>query len=92
MLEEEEEGWWRGRVGNHEGVFPSNFVEEILEEEPPKPEPPRHATPEPPPPVDSQTGERREFNTRLSALLSTFTKCSWAQLVYVVPQSVLAYF
>ena len=55
VLEEEEEGWWRGRIGNHEGVFPSNFVEEIEEEEPPK------STPEAPPPVDSQTGERREF-------------------------------
>ena len=27
-----EEGWWRGRVGQKDGVFPSNFVEEITEE------------------------------------------------------------
>ena len=61
MLEEEEEGWWRGRIGSKEGVFPSNFVEEILEEEP-KPQPPRHTSPDPPPPVDSQTGERRKLS------------------------------
>ena len=61
VLEEEEEGWWRGRIGAHEGVFPSNFVEEIQEEEEPPKQPPRHVTPEAPPPVDSQTGERREY-------------------------------
>lgn len=26
VLEEVEEGWWRGRLHNHTGVFPSNFV------------------------------------------------------------------
>lgn len=26
---EEEEGWWRGILHGKEGVFPSNFVEEI---------------------------------------------------------------
>ena len=31
VLAEEEEGWWRGKLGGKEGVFPSNFVE-ILEE------------------------------------------------------------
>ena len=30
-----EEGWWRGKVGQKEGVFPSNFVEEITEESEP---------------------------------------------------------
>ena len=29
VLEVVEEGWWKGRVGQKEGVFPSNFVEEI---------------------------------------------------------------
>ena len=37
VLEVVEEGWWKGRVGHKEGVFPSNFVEEITEDasEPP---------------------------------------------------------
>ena len=26
-MEEEEEGWWKGRVDGKEGLFPSNFVE-----------------------------------------------------------------
>jgi len=30
LLEEEEEGWWKGRLDGKEGLFPSNFVE-ILE-------------------------------------------------------------
>lgn len=29
MLGEIEEGWWRGRLNEKEGVFPSNFVEEM---------------------------------------------------------------
>lgn len=29
ILGEEEEGWWRGVLNGKEGVFPSNFVEEI---------------------------------------------------------------
>lgn len=32
VLEVVEEGWWKGRIGQKEGVFPSNFVEEITEE------------------------------------------------------------
>ena len=29
VLGVEEEGWWKGRIGGREGVFPSHFVEEI---------------------------------------------------------------
>lgn len=29
IIGEEEEGWWRGVLNGKEGVFPSNFVEEI---------------------------------------------------------------
>lgn len=29
IIGEEEEGWWRGILNGKEGVFPSNFVEEI---------------------------------------------------------------
>lgn len=35
VIGEEEEGWWKGSLNNKEGVFPSNFVEEIIH--PPKP-------------------------------------------------------
>ena len=45
-----EEGWWRGKVGQKEGVFPSNFVEEITEES----EPPVHNDrPAPVPPTET---------------------------------------
>nr|CAI5866508.1 unnamed protein product [Callosobruchus analis] len=30
IIGEEEEGWWRGTLNGKEGVFPSNFVEEIV--------------------------------------------------------------
>lgn len=30
IIGEEEEGWWRGLLHGKEGVFPSNFVEEIF--------------------------------------------------------------
>ena len=39
VLDLEEEGWWRGIVGQKEGVFPINFVEVIAEES----EPPAHS-------------------------------------------------
>lgn len=29
ILGEVEEGWWRGKIGDLEGVFPSNFVVEV---------------------------------------------------------------
>ena len=66
VLEEEEEGWWRGKIGSSEGVFPSNFVEELAEEEnkpqpvqaqPVQAQPVHHPSPGPDA-VDSQTGER----------------------------------
>lgn len=31
VVGEEEEGWWKGRINGKVGVFPSNFVEEIIE-------------------------------------------------------------
>ena len=40
VLEIVEEGWWKGRIGQKEGVFPSNFVEEIAEDA--MSEPPSH--------------------------------------------------
>jgi SH3 domain-containing kinase-binding protein 1 len=30
VLSEVEEGWWKGKLGDKVGVFPSNFVEEIV--------------------------------------------------------------
>ena len=58
VLAEEEEGWWRGKMGGKEGVFPSNFVE-IIEEaaEPPKPAAPA-ASSQPPPPQQSAPPNR----------------------------------
>ena len=58
VLAEEEEGWWRGRMGGKEGVFPSNFVE-IIEEvaEPSKPAAPA-ASSQPPPPQQSAPPNR----------------------------------
>ena len=66
VLAEEEEGWWRGKLGGKEGVFPSNFVE-IIEEsaesvKPPAPAvtnqapPPQQSAPplRPPSPVESE--------------------------------------
>ena len=32
VLDEEEDGWWKGKVGDSVGLFPSNFVELINEE------------------------------------------------------------
>ena len=62
ILDEEEEGWWRGRRGTSEGVFPSNFVEELLDDS--KPVHQKGLSPDPPSPmapvVNSQTGERRK--------------------------------
>lgn len=29
IMGEEEQGWWKGQLGNKIGVFPSNFVELI---------------------------------------------------------------
>ena len=49
VLEIVEEGWWRGRIGQKEGVFPSNFVEEITEEEPPPPSSSHNDKPAPAP-------------------------------------------
>lgn len=31
VLSEVEEGWWKGKLGDKIGVFPSNFVEEIMD-------------------------------------------------------------
>ena len=31
VLGEEEDGWWKGKLANRTGVFPSNFVELIEE-------------------------------------------------------------
>ena len=33
VLGEEEAGWWKGRLANKTGVFPSNFVELIDEKD-----------------------------------------------------------
>lgn len=63
VLEEEEEGWWKGKIGSREGVFPSNFVEEITEEEPKAHVPSSDLPPSlvAAPAVDPLSGDRREL-------------------------------
>ena len=47
VLDQEEEGWWRGELKGKIGVFPSNFVEIVKGPPPgaaepqPEPEPPK---------------------------------------------------
>ena len=71
VLEEEEEGWWRGRVGGKEGVFPSNFVEIVEEDESVKPAGPP-ATSQAPPPQQSAPPHRAPSPVE-SKLLISFT-------------------
>ena len=33
VINEEEEGWWRGSLNGKQGLFPSNFVDPIPEDE-----------------------------------------------------------
>ena len=44
MIAEEEEGWFRGRLNNKEGVFPSIFIEFIPVSAEPPPEPGKNLT------------------------------------------------
>ena len=89
VIAEEEEGWWRGKLGGKEGVFPSNFVE-IIEEaaEPAKPTvtnqapPPQQSAPpiRPPSPVESkyiclQIHVRVHFAVTSTLLRSACTCC-----------------
>ena len=56
VLAEEEEGWWRGKMGGKEGVFLSNFVEIIEGVAPSQPAAPA-VTSQPPPPRPPSPGE-----------------------------------
>ena len=35
ILEDDEDGWWRGRIHEKEGMFPCNFVKPLVDEEEP---------------------------------------------------------
>lgn len=35
ILAEEEEGWFKGKLNGKVGVFPSNFLSSVAEEDPP---------------------------------------------------------
>ena len=63
VLGEDEDGWWRGRVGERMGLFPSNFVEVIEEEARPPSLPPVQEPAPVLPPHESADGplmEKRE--------------------------------
>ena len=47
VVEEEEEGWWRGRMDGKEGLFPSNFVEMMENGDKNAPSGPPDTTPPP---------------------------------------------
>ena len=47
VVEEEEEGWWRGRMDGKEGLFPSNFVEMMENGDKNAPSGPADTTPPP---------------------------------------------
>ena len=57
FIEEEEIGWWRGRLNGKVGVFPSNFVEAITETAPSRPETKPEKPPPPIPAEESTPGE-----------------------------------
>ena len=59
IIDEEEEGWFRGRLNGKEGVFPSNFVEEL----------PPETTPSSVEPVAVETREPTSMSFLLRAFL-----------------------
>ena len=71
ILEVVENGWWKGRVGNREGVFPNNFVEEILEVNEPAPA----LTEQPPPP-----------STGVCLCVRVYVYCVCVVCVYIILQ------
>ena len=75
VLEEEEEGWWRGKVGGKEGVFPSNFVEIVEEDESVKPAGPA-VTSQAPPPQQSAPPHRPPSPVESKLLVSFIYLCS----------------
>ena len=48
VLDQEEEGWWKGELNGKVGVFPSNFVELVKGPPPGKGQAEPHPEPEPP--------------------------------------------
>ena len=59
VLGEDEDGWWRGKVGDRVGLFPSNFVDITNKEGAPSDPAPSHEAPDGPRP--HPLPEKREF-------------------------------
>ncbi len=74
VIAEEEEGWFRGRLNNKEGVFPSNFVESN----------PVPAEPTPPPP---EPGQNLTSHTWVVLYLLKYLQCPSENLILHSPNN-----
>ena len=95
VLGEEEDGWWRGKLGDKVGLFPSNFVEVINEEAPPTDSAPLTNPREIPDGPHQQLPERRESfppdltlrflsHKKISvSVLLVFVYCVSAHIMYI---------
>ena len=72
VLEVIEEGWWKGRVGQKEGVFPSSFVEEITEDAPEPPYASSSHNDKPAPAPHSETVDHTPAPSMLMGTVSCF--------------------
>ena len=72
ILEDDEDGWWRGRIHEKEGMFPCNFVEPLVDKEEPTSLPDTNS-----PPTLSKSSKSNNsgtlFITNSCGLLSLYT-------------------
>ncbi len=61
----DDEGWWKGEINGRIGVFPDNFVEEIINEQNNK----KAISPPPPPPSNATHNPPNNANTNSNVLL-----------------------
>ena len=80
VIAEEEEGWFRGRLNNKEGVFPSNFVEST-----PVPAEPT------PPPAAPEPGQNLTLHARTHTHTHTHTLYHGWFCIFAVLKSIFTY-